>query len=29
MGRGLISEEVINQIRDRIDIVDLVGQHVS
>src|SRR4029453_8069727 len=29
MGRGLISEEVINQIKDRIDIVDLVGQHVS
>ena len=29
MGRGLISEEVITQIRDRIDIVDIVGQHVS
>jgi DNA primase len=29
MGRGLISEEVINRIRDRIDIVDIVGQHVS
>ena len=29
MGRGLISEDVINQIRDRIDIVDIVGQHVS
>ena len=29
MGRGLISEELINQIRDRIDIVDIVGQHVS
>ena len=29
MGRGLISEDVINQIRDRIDIVDLVGQHVT
>jgi DNA primase len=29
MGRGLISEEVINQIKDRIDIVDIVGQHVS
>lgn len=29
MGRGLISEEVINRIRDRIDIVDVVGQHVS
>lgn len=29
MGRGLISEDVINQIKDRIDIVDIVGQHVS
>jgi DNA primase len=29
MGRGLISEEVINRIKDRIDIVDIVGQHVS
>ena len=29
MSRGLISEEVINQIKDRIDIVDIVGQHVS
>ncbi|HEY6084911.1 MAG TPA: DNA primase [Nitrospira sp.] len=29
MGRGLISEDVINQIRDRIDITDIVGQHVS
>lgn len=29
MGRGLISEDVINQIRDRTDIVDIVGQHVS
>ncbi|HTL61127.1 MAG TPA: DNA primase [Nitrospira sp.] len=29
MGRGLISEDVISQIRDRIDIVDVVGQHVS
>jgi DNA primase len=29
MGRGLISEDVINQIRDRADIVDIVGQHVS
>jgi len=29
MGRGLISEDVINQIRDRIDIVDIVGQHVN
>ncbi len=29
MGRGLISEDVINQIRDRIDIAEIVGQHVS
>src|SRR5690348_11164215 len=29
MARGLISEDVINQIRDRIDIVEIVGQHVS
>ena len=29
MGRGLISEDVINQIRDRIDIAEVVGQHVS
>ena len=29
MGRGLISEDVINQIRDRTDIVEVVGQHVS
>jgi DNA primase len=29
MGRGLISEDVISQIRDRVDIVDIVGQHVS
>jgi DNA primase len=29
MGRGLISEDVINQIRDRIDIVEIVGQHVN
>ena len=29
MGRGLISEDVINQIKDRTDIVDIVGQHVS
>lgn len=29
MGRGLISQDVINQIKDRIDIVDIVGQHVS
>ncbi len=29
MGRGLISEDLINQIRDRADIVEIVGQHVS
>ena len=29
MGRGLISEDIINQIRDRTDIVEVVGQHVS
>jgi DNA primase len=29
VGRGLISEDVINQIRDRIDIAEIVGQHVS
>ena len=29
MGRGLISEDVINQIRDRIDIAEVIGQHVS
>ncbi|WP_455370164.1 DNA primase [Petrachloros mirabilis] len=29
MGRGLISEEIINQIRERIDIAEIVGQHVS
>ena len=29
MGRGLISEDVINQIRDRTDIVEVVSQHVS
>ncbi|HEU4683970.1 MAG TPA: DNA primase [Nitrospira sp.] len=29
MGRGLISEDIINQIRDRIDITEVVGQHVS
>lgn len=29
MGRGLISEEIINRIRDRIDITEIVGQHVS
>ncbi|HSA61728.1 MAG TPA: DNA primase [Nitrospiraceae bacterium] len=29
MGRGLISDEIINQIRDRVDIADIVGHHVS
>jgi DNA primase len=29
MGRGLISDDVINQIKDRIDIAEIVGQHVS
>ena len=29
MGRGLISEDVINQIKDRVDIAEVVGQHVS
>jgi len=29
MGRGLIAEDVINQIRDRTDIVEVIGQHVS
>ncbi len=29
MGRGLISDELINQIRDRVDIAEIVGQHVS
>lgn len=29
MGRGLISEDIINQIRDRVDITEIVGQHVS
>ncbi len=29
MGRGLISEEIINQIRDRVDIAEVVGHHVS
>lgn len=29
MGRGLISEDIITQIRDRVDIADIVGQHVS
>lgn len=29
MGRGLISEDVINQVKDRVDIAEVVGQHVS
>jgi DNA primase len=29
VGRGLISEDVINRIRDRVDIADVVGQHIS
>jgi DNA primase len=29
VGRGLISEEIINQIRDRVDIIDIIAQHVS
>lgn len=29
MGRGLISDDIINQIRDRVDIADVVGHHVS
>jgi DNA primase len=29
VGRGLIAEDVINQIRDRIDIAEVVGQHVN
>jgi DNA primase len=29
VGRGLISENVINQVRDRVDIVEIVGHHVS
>ncbi|HEY5626514.1 MAG TPA: DNA primase, partial [Nitrospira sp.] len=29
MGRGLIPEDVINQIRDRTDIAEIVGHHVS
>ena len=29
VGRGLISEDMINQIRDRIDIAEVIGQHVS
>lgn len=29
MGRGLIADEIINQIRDRVDIAEVVGNHVS
>ena len=29
VGRGLISEDVINQVKDRVDIAEVVGQHVS
>ena len=29
MGRGLISEDVINQVKDRVDIAEVVGHHVS
>ncbi len=29
VSRGLISDDIINQIRDRVDIADIVGQHVS
>ncbi|HSN05168.1 MAG TPA: DNA primase [Nitrospira sp.] len=29
VGRGLISDDIINQIRDRADIADIVGHHVS
>jgi DNA primase len=29
VGRGLISENVINQVRDRVDIVEIVGHHVN
>ncbi len=29
MGRGLISDEIKNRIRDRVDIADVVGKHVS
>jgi len=29
VGRGLISEDVINRIRDRIDIAEVIGQHVN
>jgi DNA primase len=29
VGQGLISDDVINQIRDRVDIAEIVGQHVT
>ncbi len=29
MGRGLISDEIINRIKDKVDISDIVAQHVS
>ena len=29
MGQGLISDDVISQIRDRVDIAEIVGQHVA
>jgi DNA primase len=29
VGRGLISDDVINQIRERVDIAEIVGQHVT
>ena len=29
MGRGLIADELISQIKDRVDIADIVGHHVS
>jgi len=29
VGRGLISEDVINRVRDRVDIAEVVGHHVS
>jgi len=29
VGRGLISDDIKNRIRDRVDIADVVGQHVS
>lgn len=29
MGRGLIADDIINQIKDRVDIADIVSHHVS